>query len=426
MRSNRVPLWPAVVMCIAVLQAPASAQGDRGITHIRPHDRSGLNVFEPAKQDTTAFDGLRLAIGGGFAQEYQALEHSTDAEPLLVNGVNANELTPLGAGFTTAMANMYINVQMAPGIRVALTSYLSSRNHNETWVKDGYLQIDESPIDLPILNRVMDYVTLKVGHFEVNYGDAHFRRTDGGNSLYNPFVGNLVMDAFTTEIGAEAYLRRGPWMAMVGVTNGEIRGHTDPDSLWAWSYLTKVGFDQQFSPMLRARLTASTYWTARSIKNTLYTGDRAGTHYYDVMDNSSNNWSGNVVPQFGSNVGAVMINPFVEFGALELFGTYETATGGASTENDRSWTQYAVDGVYRLLDDRLYVAARYNNARGELRGLEDEVGVTRVQLGGGFFITDNILGKLEFVRQTYQDFPGTDVRHGGEFSGLMLQGAVLF
>ena len=67
----------------------------------------------------------------------------------------------------------------------------------------------------------MEYVTVKAGHFEINYGDDHFRRTDNGNAMYNPFVGNLLMDAFTTEIGGEVYLRQGPWLAMGGVFGGE-------------------------------------------------------------------------------------------------------------------------------------------------------------------------------------------------------------
>lgn len=212
-------------------------------------------------------------------------------------------------------------------------------------MKDGYILIDDSPWDAPLFNTILEYVTLKVGHFEINYGDAHFRRTDGGNSIFNPFVGNLVMDAFTTEIGAEAYLRTGPWLAMVGATGGEIKGNTGPAENRAPSYLVKLGYDKQLTPALRTRLTASSYFTARSVRNTLYTGDRAGTHYFDVMDNTSNNWSGNLVPVFASNVAAVVVNPFIKFHDLELFGNFETATGGAANENDRSWRQSAVDVV---------------------------------------------------------------------------------
>lgn len=426
MRTNRTVMRLFAAACLVCSPTFAFAQGDRGIQHIRPPNRSGLTVFEDPKLDTTAFTRLTLAIGGGFAQEYQALTHSTGAAPNLVNGINTNTLTPIGNGFNTAMANLQVNVQLAQGIRVALTSYLSSRNHNETWVKDGYLLIDDSPWDVPLLKSVMKYVTLKAGHFEINYGDAHFRRTDGGNSLYNPFVGNLVLDAFTTEIGAEAYFRSGAGMVMLGVTGGEIKGQTGPSDQRAPTYLSKVGYDKQLTPALRARLTASSYFTARSVKNTLFTGDRAGTHYHDVMDNTTNNWSGNIVPAFASNVAAVVVNPFIKYRSLELFGDVETATGGASTELDRTWRQNAVDAVYRVANDRAYIAARYNTARGKFAEIANNVGVTRIQFGGGLFITENILGKLEYVRQTYQDFPTDDRRYGGVFKGLMFQGAVLF
>ena len=77
----------------------------------------------------------------------QNLSHSNTADAGRANGVNTNQLADIGFGFNNATANLYLNAQLAPGIRVALTSYLSSRHHHETWVKDGYLQIDESPID---------------------------------------------------------------------------------------------------------------------------------------------------------------------------------------------------------------------------------------------------------------------------------------
>ena len=149
----------------------------------------------------------------------------------------------IGVGFNNATANLYLGAQLAPGIRVALTSYLSSRHHNETWVKDGYLLIDQSPIEFLPFQFIMAMTTLKLGHFEVNYGDAHFRRSDNGNAMYNPFVGNLILDAFTTEIGGEALFRVGPFLAMGGITGGEIRGNvTRPDDR-SLAFLGKVGFD---------------------------------------------------------------------------------------------------------------------------------------------------------------------------------------
>src|SRR5262249_8736260 len=153
----------------------------------------------------------------------------------------------------------YMNAQLARGIRVQLTSFLSSRHHNETWVKDGYLLIDGSPWAVPALDKLMEVLTLRVGHFEINYGDMHFRRTDGGEGLFNPLVGNLIMDAFTTEIGGEVYARRNGLLAMAAVTGGEVRGTVLKPENRSPAFMGKLGFDRQVAPGLRTRLTGSVY-----------------------------------------------------------------------------------------------------------------------------------------------------------------------
>src|SRR5665213_1165497 len=176
------------------------------IQHMRPRDQRGINVFEPPKDDTIPFTNFKIGLGAAFTQQFQGLEHSNTATPNVVGGVDANQLIQIGHGFNNAVANLYLNAQLAKGVRVEVTTYLSSRHHQDTWVKDGYLLVDASPIDIDALNSIMKYLTLKVGHFEVDYGDAHYRRTDNGLAMYNPFIGNYIMDAFTTEIGGEAYV----------------------------------------------------------------------------------------------------------------------------------------------------------------------------------------------------------------------------
>ena len=131
----------------------------------------------------------------------------------------------------------------------------------------------------------MEVATLKVGHFEVNYGDQHFRRSDNGQALYNPFIGNFVIDAFTTEIGAEAYLRKNGYMGMLGMTGGEVHGQVTAPGQRGPSYLAKLGVDRQLGSDIRVRLTGSMYKTDRSASNTLTSGDRAGSRYYDVLEN---------------------------------------------------------------------------------------------------------------------------------------------
>jgi hypothetical protein len=402
------------------------------IQHLRPADKRGLNIFESPKEEGVAYTGFKLGWGAAFTQQYQALNHSNTAAPKYVNGVDANKLIEIGPGFNNAVANLYMNAQLARGIRVSLNTNLSSRHHNETWVNDGYLLIDASPIDVAALNNLMKYLTLRVGHFEVNYGDVHFRRTDNGNAMYNPFVGNYIMDAYTTEIGAEAYLRANGWLAMAGLTGGEIRGQVTKPNDRAMTFLGKVGYDKQINPDMRVRITGSLYQTPKSVSNTLYSGDRAGSRYYDVLENtasteSANAWSGAIQPGFKSKVRALVLNPFIKFQGLELFGNIEQAEGRAATETaSRTWKQNVGEVVYRFLDDQLFVGGRYNTAKGRLIGIANDVGVNRYQVGGGWFITPNVMLKGEYVNQKYNDFPTTDIRNGGKFSGTMFEGVVAF
>lgn len=414
-RSAKAALEPAIV-----------------IQHVRPADERGINVFEPPKDDGVGYHGFTLSWGAAFAQEFQDLHHSNKAAPVVVNGVNQNQLITIGPGFNTPVANLFTNVQIAPGIRIALETYLSSAHHNDTWVKDGYILIDQSPINNPLLNEIMKYATLKVGDFEINYGDEHFRRTDNGQALYNPFVGNLILDAFTTEIGGELYLRKGPWLAMGGVTGGEIHGEVTDPGQRSPAYEAKLGFDKQLTPLVRVRLTGSLFSQRSADANTFYGGDRGGSPYVLVMEpstatTSTNAWSGTINPGFSNDVHAVMINPFVKVGGLELFGVLERSQGSAAGElSDRTWHQYDLDAVYRFLGDRLYVGYRYNTAKGQLPGIANDVSVDRNALGAGWFITPTLLLKGEYVNQKYNDFPTTDIRSGGDFSGFIMSADVAF
>jgi hypothetical protein len=422
---------PVLALTCAALLAAAPVQAQ--ITNIRPADQRGINVFETQKLDTSAFTGIKLGWGAAFTQDFQNLTHTNNAAQVMVAGVNSNALMPIGTGFTTAMANLALDVQLAKGIRVDLTTYLSTRHHNDTWVKGGFLQADASPWDVPLLNDVMKYLTVRVGQFEVNYGDSHFRRTDGGNGIDNPFIGNLIMDAFTTEIGADFTFRRDGFIAMAGFTGGASDGQVTSPGKHQPAYVAKLGFDRQINADVRVRLTGSMYNDAMSTSNVLFSGDRAGSHYFDVLENTAstetgNAWSGNIQPGFTNHVAAYVVNPFVKVRGLELFGNIETVTGAAAGEPaDRTMRQMSGDVVFRFLpSEKAYIGARYNTANGELAGMPGDVSVGRTQLGAGLFITRNILAKVEWVNQDYNKFPLTNIRSGGNFHGLMFEGAVGF
>jgi hypothetical protein len=73
------------------------------------------------------------------------------------------------------------------------------------------------------------------------------------------------------------------------------------------------------------------------MSDTLYGGDRAGSRYYFVLENtqateSAQKDSGLLNPGFTNRVTALQLNPFVKYRGLEFFGILEHADGGAASE----------------------------------------------------------------------------------------------
>jgi hypothetical protein len=402
------------------------------IQNFRPQDTRGINVFEAPKDNGVAFTGFKLDWGAAFQQEFQALEHTNLATPVVVAGINTNQLITIGKGFNTATANLSLNAQVAPGIRLAMTSYLSARHHNESWVKDGYALIDASPIDVPLFNTIMKYTTIKVGHFEINYGDEHFRRSDNGNAFFNPFVGNLMTDAFTTEIGGELYVRAKGFMGMASITGGEIKGDVTGPKNRDPAYIGKLGYDKQVTQNLRLRLTTSAYRKDKSASNTLFTGDRGGSHYFLVMENTAATttaqaWSAELRPSFGYRVNAYVVNPFFKYRGLEFLGNVETATGKSATETRyHTWRQLAGETVYRFWDEKLFAAYRYNTVAGRMAiAMPGDVNANRFQVTG-WYLNPMMLMKAEYMRQRYYGFPTNDLRYGGRIHGFLVETALAF
>ena len=405
----------------------------------RPGDKLGLNQFETTKEETVPYEGLKVKLGAGFSQMFQSLKHSNSG---------AVALYPrLAPGFGIAQANLNIDVQLYDGVKLNLTTYLAARHHNEAWVKGGYIQFDKLPFKGQLWDDLMKYATVKMGHMEINYGDQHFRRTDGGNAIHNPFIENYIMDAFATEIAGEVYLQHNGVMGMVGLSNGLINGTQQSQILVVGTDTTgyhrnpsiylKGAVDKNLGEV-RVRGAASLYYNNSSGRSTLYAGDRTGSNYFMVMENetatsSANATSGRFSPNLTNQILAVQLNGFVKAKGLELFGTYENAKGRTIGEKvagspKRSVNQLAVDALYRIGEkEKVYIGARYNTLSGELLvNSAEKQNINRVAFGGGWFLTNNILLKGEYVTQKYNDFPTANILRDGKFNGVVLQAVVGF
>lgn len=410
-----------VMLLVAVLVGFNTYAQDRNLDNYRQPDKNGVNVFEAPKDSVSTFEKVKVRIGGASTLQFQALNHeNSGAEPLI----------GLGSNFNLATANLDIDVALADGVRMHLRTYLSSRHHPEPYVKGGYFQIDKLDfISEGFLSDLMKYTTIKVGHMENNYGDAHFRRSDNAQTIYNPFVGNLIMDAFTTEVGAEVYYQRSGFIGMVGFSNGKLNQSVVEGAngkSGGASFLAKLGYDNQLNDDLRLRITGSIYNTGYVPRLYLYSADRTGSRYYHVMepvsaDGKDNFRSGRFAPNLGNSVTAIMFNPFVKFKGLEFFGTYENAKGS----RDGATTQYAGELLYRFgSSENFYIGARYNKVDSE--ETYGDITIDRTQFGAGWFMTKNILMKAEYVIQNYNDFPAGNALEEGKFDGLMLEAAISF
>ncbi len=394
----------------------------------RTNDVKGRNVFETTKADTIPFDGLKVRVGGDFAIEFQGINQTNSLDSLLDLGTNLNLPT----------ANLNLDVQLSDGMRMHLRTYLSARHHNESWVKGGYIQIDKLDFIKPgFAAELMKVVTFRVGLDEINFGDAHFRRTDNARAIFNPFVGNYIMDSFTTEAFIEANAQTNGFIGVLGISNGKLNQSVvvTPTTDNKISFYGKVGYDKQFNDDLRFRITGSWYMNSGlSTGSYLYGGDRAGDRYYNTLISLAEAASGvNATSAFANarfnprfkQMTAIQINPFLKYQGLELFGIYEIVSN-SKDQGSGSYTQTAVEAIYRIgAAEKVFLGGRYNSVNGKATDAATTQKISRINLGGGWFMTDNVVAKLEYVNQQYTE-GWTGKYNDAEFKGIMIEAAISF
>lgn len=437
--NNMKTLFLKTAVLSTVLAGSAFYAQDTSMRNYLAPEKTTRNIFEDPKGEAPEFNGVKVSVGGDFALQFQALDHSTKGT--LANGVTLNKM---GSDFNLPTANLDINAYLAKGVKMHLRNYLSSRHHNEAWVKGGYIQVDNLDFVAPgFMADLMKYARVKVGLDEINYGDAHFRRSDNAETITNPFVENNLMDSFTTEAFGEVYGFYNNFIGMVGVSNGKLnqtatQGSNDNKP----SIYAKLGYDKQVDQDLRVRVTGSIMKTnGYSTGGNLYGGDRSGSRYYYMLLTTADTMgmtnfaTGRFNPGF-KFVTAIQINPFVKYKGWEFFGTFENVTGNklvnATTKNatDGSYTQLAGELLYRFGNkEQFYLGGKYNTVSGKDSDVSAKRKVDRLNLNAGWFMTKNILTKLEYITQSYDQSAAwgtTSALYGGRFNGLVLEATIGF
>lgn len=367
--------------------------------------------FEKPKPDADGFEKVQVKVGGDFAIQLQAIDHEAPVE-----------LIDLKNNFNLPTANLNIKASLAPGITLFINNYMSSRHHNEAWVEGGYLTIDKMPF-LPAADNIMKYLTIKAGVMMPDYGDAHYFRSNNASVLNNPFVGNWIMDAYTTNPGLEVMYRNNGFLALLGTNNGRVnygRGNDiGEDLVFNW----KLGYDKDINNDLRIRGSLSGFHAGEGHSGAyLWGGDRAGARYYNVMQTATatgdNFNSGRWTPGSGqTEMNSYMANLFAKYHGLEVFGIFESMKG-VRNNADQHFTQTALQAIYRI--GSFYVGTRLNKVSDN-----DGSTVNRTNIGGGWYMVDNVLIKLDYVTQKY-DGPAHGEIDGGKFNGLVFEAAISF
>jgi hypothetical protein len=322
-------------------------------------------------------------------------------------------------------------------------------------VKGGYVQMDKLDfIKKDFLKNIMNFTTVKVGVDQLNYGDAQFRRTDNAMAIYNPFVGNYLMDAYTVEPFIEIVMQPKDYVFVLGISNG-LLNTTVENSVTGFGSSTivgqkdlkatifgKAGIDRQVNEALRVRFTGS-FIREGGYNNGdhLYSGDRAGGRYYNIFNSNNGgelveggDFSGRFTPGFKNNT-SYQLNPFIQYKGLEFFGIYEVSEGNRSEgEVKGSFTQIGTELTYRFGElGQFYLAGRYNSVNGNKQyaagGTQpNDQKITRTNLGAGWFMTKNVLMKLEYVKQSYNSDTSvwSNTLSGAEMNGFVFEAAISF
>lgn len=389
--------------------------------HIRP----GMHML------IGRYEELRLYAGLQVESRFQALTQQNAFN----NGFPLQQLNP---GFQRPYGNLNFLATIPHKLDVFIEVYLESQKHpTYVYAGQGYVLLKAlpAPLEHTPLGAVFHFINVKAGAFTIDFGDQNYHRSDNGYVQRNPLIGNALVDPSTEEIGTEVYSVKGPVRWLVGVGTGSTGDHFD--------YGGDPGVHGKIwgDPLPGLRLSASAYYADHAGQfNTpffevsgLYASNRTGGIYNAVFggppQNGFTTQPGQITPMEGLDVSAFQADITWTHWPIELYSNAGWTNDSAFRER---WLYGQALGVYHITP-ALYLAAQYSYAiAGAVNGVDTAGWVDRFQVGGGYWITNNMLGKLEYVYEQYNNFgsafssaagpvDGVDANFSPRFSGVVME-----
>lgn len=383
--------------------------------HIRPD----LNMQIGSFRDMNLYMGLET-VG-----RYQAIQQQN----VFIKGARQSGIDP---GFQDPFANLQFMAQIPGKLDVYFDTYVASRPHASTmYGHEGYILFKQlpGPFDTGAANGIFDYVNVKLGAFDIDYGDGNYHRSNNAFVQRNALIANPLVDPNVEEIGGEIYSVKGPIYWLFGVSSGTTTEHFDYGSavpafhgkLWAYPL-----------PNLRTSVSAYHVDLSESADTSyLYANGRSGGALAAVFGGGDN--PGQILPQAGKDVTAVQGDVTWNQWPIELYAnfgwTQDSDSNGAKAGSPAErWIYGSAEPVYHITP-AAYVAARYSFAEAQsVNGVGSHGWVDRAEIGGGYWVTNNLLGKVEYVYEQYHGFSpangvvsGVDGSRSPRFNGLVFE-----
>jgi hypothetical protein len=370
------------------------------------------------------YEDMSLSMGLQTVGRFQTLQQ----QDAFTGSTKQSGLDP---GFQDPFANLSFLAAIPNRMEVYFDLYIASRPHASTmYGHEGYMIFEglPAPFDAGPIGEVFNYVNVKVGAFDLDFGDDNYRRSNNARVQRNPLIGNPLVDPNVEEIGGEIYSVKGPVYGLFGIGSGTTTEHFDYGG--NPSFHAKIWANPL--PNLRTSVSAYHVELAQSADTSyLYTNGRSGGAFASVFGGGDN--PGQILPQAGKDITAVQGDVTWNHWPFEIYSnvgwTQDADTNGPAigTPSER-WIYGTFEPVYHITP-ALYLAARYSYAVAQsVHGVPSNGWVDRIEVGGGYWLTNNLLGKLEYVYQQYHGFSAADGMVDGvegfrnpRFSGVVLE-----
>ena len=408
-----------------------------------------------AQEDLTLFGG-RLEIGLGAAQHFQAI--TADDDTFVLDDADADP------GFGRLRFNLELKFNVTDNVFAFVD--IAEEPNDFRGLDPFSLNQDFGFIDLNLSGLAGSTGPsewhLKAGNIGVGTFDGLHSFSDGSVVQGNPLIGNSPASFGTAQSGAQitgAIKPGGAVKSVAGdfaVTIPSFGGENSPDR--GFNILTGIGIDLanglsfsgrffagQGGDQLDEEVSPGVFSLDGVQQDGLFFGD--GDNYIlpsidGVGERSSRVFHQGLTPgldgfiaQFNFQYQSPSKNSLVRLwtGVAESDFSFVDADGNQTTNEDPSTVGvveetssiffFGIGGQQYILPNKLYVAGRYTMVDNTTDDVDGDA-LERLQLGGGWFIADRTLLKVEFVDQDEPE--GSPGQVGGGFSGFVSELSVRF